>query len=506
MPAEKLGPRRGERGRLARPLPPGDDAARDAKAAAARGPSSSRSSASLLARRGRARAARRRASSRCCPSTTRTSSRSSSTFPRARRSRRRTARSRRWPTRSTPFPRSWAPRSTRAPPRRTTSTASCATTSCGRAPHQGDVQVTLAPQGERRRSSHAIAKAARPLVDAIGAALRRARQGRRGPARAAGAGDARRRDLRPRRRRAAARSRGRSRMSFAQTEGVVDVDWYVESPREKAVFRLDREKAGLAGIREADVAATLRLALGRRRGRRDPAAGRARADPARRDAAAPSGATTSAALAALSLPARGRAPRAALGDRPLRARARGDVDLPQEPEAGRLRHGRRRRGARRRRSTRSRRSRRGSRRSGCRAATASRRARRRRPFDTARYGMKWDGEWHVTYEVFRDLGLAFAAVLVLIYVLVVGWFRSFTVPLVIMAPIPLTLVGILPGARPLRRLLHRDLDDRLHRRRRDHRPQLDHPRRLHRAAPPRRACRSRRRCSTRARCASARCS
>jgi len=53
-----------------------------------------------------------------------------------------------------------------------------------------------------------------------------------------------------------------------------------------------------------------------------------------------------------------------------------------------------------------------------------------------------DGEWHITIEVFRDLGIAFAAVLVLIYVLVVGWFRSFIVPLVIMAPIPLTLVGI----------------------------------------------------------------
>jgi multidrug efflux pump subunit AcrB len=51
----------------------------------------------------------------------------------------------------------------------------------------------------------------------------------------------------------------------------------------------------------------------------------------------------------------------------------------------------------------------------------------------------------VTIEVFRDLGLAFAIVLVLIYVLVVGWFQSFTIPLVIMAPIPLTLIGILPG-------------------------------------------------------------
>jgi multidrug efflux pump subunit AcrB len=67
------------------------------------------------------------------------------------------------------------------------------------------------------------------------------------------------------------------------------------------------------------------------------------------------------------------------------------------------------------------------------------------PTNTNRLSMKWDGEWHITYEVFRDLGLAFAAVLILIYVLVVGWFRSFVTPLVIMAPIPLTLVGILPA-------------------------------------------------------------
>lgn len=67
------------------------------------------------------------------------------------------------------------------------------------------------------------------------------------------------------------------------------------------------------------------------------------------------------------------------------------------------------------------------------------------PWLTTRYAMKWDGEWHITYEVFRDLGIAFAVVLVIIYILVVAWFRSFVTPLVIMAPIPLTLVGILPG-------------------------------------------------------------
>jgi multidrug efflux pump subunit AcrB len=67
------------------------------------------------------------------------------------------------------------------------------------------------------------------------------------------------------------------------------------------------------------------------------------------------------------------------------------------------------------------------------------------PFSTAEYAMKWDGEWHVTYEVFRDLGLAFAGVLILIYLLVVAWFQSFKTPLAIMAPIPLSLVGILPA-------------------------------------------------------------
>jgi multidrug efflux pump subunit AcrB len=59
--------------------------------------------------------------------------------------------------------------------------------------------------------------------------------------------------------------------------------------------------------------------------------------------------------------------------------------------------------------------------------------------------LKWDGEWQVTYETFRDMGLAYAVGLILIYLLVVAQFRSYSVPLIIMAPIPLTLIGILPG-------------------------------------------------------------
>jgi len=67
------------------------------------------------------------------------------------------------------------------------------------------------------------------------------------------------------------------------------------------------------------------------------------------------------------------------------------------------------------------------------------------PPTTETYAMKWDGEWQVTYEVFRDLSIAFAVVMLLIYALVVGWFQSFTTPLAIMAAIPFSLVGIMPA-------------------------------------------------------------
>jgi multidrug efflux pump subunit AcrB len=61
------------------------------------------------------------------------------------------------------------------------------------------------------------------------------------------------------------------------------------------------------------------------------------------------------------------------------------------------------------------------------------------------YTLKWDGEWQITFEVFRDLGIAFAVVILLIYILIVGWFQNFTVPLVMLAAIPLSLIGIVLG-------------------------------------------------------------
>ncbi|HMA16977.1 MAG TPA: efflux RND transporter permease subunit, partial [Thermoanaerobaculia bacterium] len=308
--------------------------------------------------------------------------------------------------------------------------------------NQGDVQVSLARKADRRRSSHQIAKAARPIVTAIGR-----RYGARvkvaevppGPpvlqtlvAEIYGPDDAGRREV--------ARQ---VRELFSRTSEVVDVDWYVESPRDKAVFRLDREKAGLAGIREADVAATLKLAVGKDRVDEVQLPGiRERIplvvtlpDERRGDLASLSSLNVTAAGGRLlPLSEIGRFERepaetsiyhkngkpvvyvtadvAGAKEAPVYAIAALEKGLSQirTPDSHPI---------------------------VTRTASA--------PFDTTRYGLKWDGEWHVTYEVFRDLGAAFAVVLVLIYVLVVGWFRSFTVPLVIMAPIPLTLVGILPA-------------------------------------------------------------
>jgi len=69
----------------------------------------------------------------------------------------------------------------------------------------------------------------------------------------------------------------------------------------------------------------------------------------------------------------------------------------------------------------------------------------RQPEYEDNFSLKWDGEWQITFEVFRDLGIAFAVVLIIIYMLIVGWFQNFIVPLVMLAAIPLSLIGIVVG-------------------------------------------------------------
>jgi len=119
--------------------------------------------------------------------------------------------------------------------------------------------------------------------------------------------------------------------------------------------------------------------------------------------------------------------------------------------------------------------------------------------------MKWDGEWHITYEVFRDLGLAFAAVLVLIYILVVGWFQSFKTPITIMAVIPFSLVGILP-AHGLMGAFFTATSMIASSPARGSSSAIRSSSWISRSCGSRRGCRWTRRWSTRGRCASGRCS
>ena len=105
------------------------------------------------------------------------------------------------------------------------------------------------------------------------------------------------------------------------------------------------------------------------------------------------------------------------------------------------------------------------------------------PEDESNPTALWDGEWEITYVTFRDMGAAFMVAIVGIYILVVAQFGSFKLPLVILTPIPLTLIGIVLGPLAVQRAVHGDVDDRIHRAGRHHRAQLDSAGRFH---PPRR--------------------
>jgi multidrug efflux pump subunit AcrB len=309
-------------------------------------------------------------------------------------------------------------------------------------PHEADIQVNLLPKGERKAQSHDIAKRVRPRIDEIGAKYKariKVAEVPPGPpvlqtlvAEVYGPNYDRQVEI-----------AHQIRDIFDKTSGVVDVDWYVEADRPKYRFVLDREKASLNGVTPEQISNSLRMAV------TGMGAGILHQETEKEDV-----------VIYLRLP---RDERSSVEDLkqikvmgqkgsliPLRELVRvekeiadksiyhknlmpvvyvtGDVAGQEEsplyailkmnkaldqlklPEGYRLeRHV------------------------------------SQQPFSTLRYAMKWDGEWHISYEVFRDLGLAFAAVLVLIYILVVGWFQSFKTPFTIMAAIPFSLVGILPA-------------------------------------------------------------
>jgi multidrug efflux pump subunit AcrB len=303
-----------------------------------------------------------------------------------------------------------------------------------------DVQVNLLPKGERHRQSHAIAVAVRPAVDSIargfGASAKIAEIPPGPPVLATLVAEVYGPDDSTR---LAAATRVKAVMDA--TPGVVDVDWSVEAPEARLVFRVDRVRAAQAGVSVEQVAQVLAMALS------GANAGLAGAPTAREGVvivprlglAARSG--VEALLAVPVASSRGPTPLArfvtveSTTRAPVRMRKNlrpviyvtGDVARTIEsPVYAILAMNRALDTVR----------------------VAGARIARYNAVPPARLdetALKWDGEWQVTIEVFRDLGIAFAGVLVLIYVLVVGWFQSFKVPFVIMAPIPLTLIGILPG-------------------------------------------------------------
>ena len=309
-----------------------------------------------------------------------------------------------------------------------------------RAPNLADLQVNLTPKGERREQSHAIARRVRaalaPAAEAMGATIQVAEVPPGPPvlqtlvAEVYGPDHDRRLEL--------ARQ---VRRVFEDTPGVVDVDWYVEQEQSKWQLEVDAEKASLAGLPPASIAAVVRMAgagepigLLHDEHALEPVPIVLRLDRQDRSSL---DAVRAIRLEGHAPVAVGELTRATLGREPRNVYHKnlqpvtyvtGDVAGSAESpvysilqmnrvlESLALPEG-----------------------------YAFEIFNATQPFDTTRYAMKWDGEWHISYEVFRDLGLAFAAVLLLIYVLVVGWFQSFTTPLIIMAAIPFSLVGILPA-------------------------------------------------------------
>jgi multidrug efflux pump subunit AcrB len=309
-------------------------------------------------------------------------------------------------------------------------------------PNQADIQVNLLPKDDRSTQSHDIAKRVRPKLDAIaapfGARIKVAEVPPGPPVLQTLVAEVYGRDYDQQLKLAK-----QVKDVFQSTPGVVDVDWYVNDPQTQYNLKVDLDKAALHGVSAADVARTVRIALA------GSEAGLLHSPTAREDIpievrlsrASRSGIEE---LQALKVPTASGG-QVSLGEvttveqttlRPFiyRKNLREVVYVTADVGGGeespvyaimkmsdRLKSLKTPDGA------------------------AIEQYSAVLPPDTEHYAMKWDGEWHITYEVFRDLGLAFAAVLVLIYVLVVAWFRSFVTPLVIMAPIPLTLVGILPA-------------------------------------------------------------
>ncbi|MEA5624293.1 efflux RND transporter permease subunit [Nostoc sp. UHCC 0251] len=305
-----------------------------------------------------------------------------------------------------------------------------------------DIQVNFLPKGERQRQSHDIAKSIRPklkeISDRYNARIQIAEIPPGPPVLQTLVTEVYGPDY-----------KGQVDLAkqifqlYQSTDGVVDVDWYVETPQTDYRLVIDREKATLNGISPTQISQVLQMAISGEN------VGLLHDENAREDVAinlrfSQSSRTSLDDLKSLNLKgANGNLvplsslvkTETAIADTSIYHKnlqpvvyVLGDVSgkvessvyamLNLQPKIDKLIPA-----------------------TGAKIQTYL----TEQPPTTETYSIKWDGEWQVTYEVFRDLGIAFAVVLLLIYALVVGWFQSFTTPLAIMAAIPFSLIGIMPA-------------------------------------------------------------
>ncbi len=309
-------------------------------------------------------------------------------------------------------------------------------------PNVSDIQVNLKPKGSRNLQSHDIAKQVRerlrPIAERNGARIKVAEVPPGPPVLETLVAEVYGPDQKGQ-----IQVASKIRDLFRNTPGVVDVDWYVEDDQPKQHIVVDREKAALHGFSVEEISHTIALLS------KGEASGLMHVDASKEDIpivleAARAVRSNADALRSVKLRAAGGSlvpirelthVETELEDKSIyhknlmpvtyvTADIAGSIESPVyailklAPQVEKLTPP-----------------------DGYAITTYT----AQQPFSDAHYALKWDGEWHITYEVFRDLGLAFAVVLVFIYVLVVGWFQSFLTPLVIMAAIPFSLVGILPA-------------------------------------------------------------
>ncbi len=313
-------------------------------------------------------------------------------------------------------------------------------------PHEADIQINLVAKHERDAQSHEIAQRIRPSVQEIarefGANVKIVEVSPGPPVQSVLVAEVYGPDYN--RQLAVARE---VRTLFETTSGVVDVDDYIEVDQVKYVFTVDRAKAALAGIPSHDIVMTLGMAL------QGAKVGLVHIPQEK-----------SPVPIVLRLPLAERTGLEHLGEIGMRTSAGGIVQLSEllkieqtvqdkaiyhknqkpvvyvvadvggpgaeqaeSPVYGVLGVGKKLEDFRPAEGYQ------------IEQYYAS------QPWSEDKLAMKWDGEWHITYETFRDMGIAFAVAMLLIYLLIVGQFQSFLTPLIIMAPIPLTLIGILPG-------------------------------------------------------------